>query len=247
MSLTLESPPRQLALALPPSAVPEALFARVFRRIGLRRPEPRFSVRFRPFAGVRSTIHLRDGRAEVEIADVLEDAPPLVMEALAEILLAQVFRRRPSREARECYLAHIFKPHVRERIDEARRRRGRKRLLPAQGEHYDLQEIFAKLNRRYFRGALGGLRIGWSPHRSRTVLGHYDAAHRTITISRRLDSARVPRFLVEFLAYHEMLHAHFPVERRRARRVVHTREFREAERKFPRYEEARRRLKLACP
>lgn len=247
MSAPVESAPRQLSLIPPPPPEPAALFSRVFRRIGLRRPEPRFEVRFRPFAGVRSTIHLRDGRAEVQIADVLEDAPPLVLEALAEILLAQVFGRRPSREARECYLAYIFKPHVRERIDDTRRRRGRKRLLPARGECHDLQEILARLNHRYFRGTLGDLRIGWSPHRSRTVLGHYDAAHRTITISRRLDSARIPRFLVEFLVYHEMLHAQFPVERRRARRVVHPHEFREAERRFPRYEEARRRLRLTCP
>lgn len=247
MSGTPETLPGQLSFSLPTTSDPETLFARVFRRLGLRRPEPHFRIAFRPFAGVRSSIHLRDGKAEVEISDVLSDAPPLVLEALAEILIAQVFRKRPSREARECYLAHIFKPDVRHRIDEARRARGRKHLLPAQGEHYDLEKILENLNRRYFHGELRGVRIGWSLHRSRTVLGHYDAAHRTITLSRRLDSPRVPRFLVEFLAYHEMLHARFPVERRRGRRVVHTREFREAERKFPRYEEARRRLKLACP
>jgi hypothetical protein len=247
LSGTPQTLPRQLSFSLPTTSDPETLFARVFRRLGLRRPEPHFRIAFRPFAGVRSSIHLRDGKAKVEISDVLADAPPLVLEALAEILLAQVFRKRPSREARECYLAHIFKPHVRDRIDEARRARGRKRLLPARGEHCDLEAIFAKLNRRYFRGELRGVRIGWSPHRSRTVLGHYDAAHRTISISRRLDSARAPRFLAEYLVYHEMLHARFPVERNGARRVVHTREFLEAERKFPRYEEARRRLKLSCP
>jgi len=53
-----------------------------------------------------------------------------VLEALAEILLARIFRRRPSREARECYLAYTFRPAIRSRIDAARRERGRKRLLP---------------------------------------------------------------------------------------------------------------------
>jgi hypothetical protein len=224
----------------------EAVFARVFRRLGVRRPTPEFRVEFRPFANLRSSIRLRDHRADVHLSDLLADAPPLVLEALAEILLAQVYRRRPSREARECYLAYIFRPGVRERIDEARRQRGRKRLAAARGKHYDLAEIFAELNRQFFKGELPMLRLGWSPKRSRALLGHYDAAHRTITISRLLDSPQVPRYLVEYLVYHEMLHMQFPVERDGHRRIVHSRAFREAERKFPQFELARRRLKKLC-
>jgi hypothetical protein len=53
--------------------------------------------------------------------------------------------------------------------------------------------------------------------------------------------------LVEYLMFHEMLHIRYPVEREGHRRVVHPRGFREAEKKFPRYEQARRRLLLACP
>jgi hypothetical protein len=178
----------------------------------------------------------------VHISDLLAEAPPLVLEALAEILLAQLFRRRPSREARACYLAYIFNPAVRRRIDEARRRRGRKRILSPRGRHFDLEEIFQKLNRRYFEGELRLLRLGWSAQRSRTLLGHYDSAHRTITISRVLDSPQVPRYLVEYLMFHEMLHIRYPVERDGHRRVVHSRQFREAEKKFPHYERVRHRL-----
>jgi hypothetical protein len=36
------------------------------------------------------------------------------------------------------------------------------------------------------------------------------------------------------------------VERRGHSRVVHSREFREAERRFPRYEQVRRRLRRFC-
>jgi hypothetical protein len=39
----------------------------------------------------------------------------------------------------------------------------------------------------------------------------------------------------------------FPVERNGHRRVVHSREFREAERVFPKYEEARKSLKHFHP
>lgn len=247
--------PEQLALLLattvtaPPAALdrgPEAAFARVFRRLGLARPLPALEIEYRAFAGLRSTIRLRDGEARIRISDLLSTAPPLVTEALAEILLSQVFRRRPSREARECFLAYVSAPAMRRRVDEIRRERGTKRLLPPAGSCYNLEEIFQKLNRRFFRGELSPPRLGWSRKRSRTVLGHYDAAHRTITISRWLDSPSVPRYLVEYLVFHEMLHIEFPVGRRNHRRVVHSAEFRKAEKKFPKYDLARRRLKHIC-
>jgi hypothetical protein len=221
-------------------------FERVFRHLAIRRPVPAFQVEFRAFAGLRSTIHLRGGQARVRISDVLEPAPPLVLEALAEILLAQVFRRRASREARECYMAYVFKPAVRRRIDGARRRRGFKRLLPPRGRHYDLQGIFASLNGRFFQGRLHGVRLGWTPRRSRTILGHYDSAHRTISISRWLDSPQAPPYLVEYLVFHEMLHARYPVRRQGHRRVIHSAEFRAAEKRFPKYEQAVRQLKRLC-
>jgi len=236
----------QLSLfGAPPRDLPET-FRKVFRRLGVKSLAPSFDVEFRPFAGLRSTIRLRNNHAQVCISDVLAGAPPLVLEALAEILLAQVFRRRPSREARECYLAYVFQPSMHRKIEDSRRQRGRKRLLPPDGRWHDLSAIFRRLNRRFFRGDLPLPRLGWSPNRSRTVLGHYDSAHAAITISRALDSPGVPRYLVEYLVFHEMLHMQYPVERRGHRRVLHSREFRLAEKKFPQYELARRKLKQFC-
>ena len=234
--------PEQLILPLDPEAALEAVFSRVFRRLRFRPPEPAFSVEFRPFSSLRSTIRLRYHHAEVRVADLLAEAPPIVLEALAEILLTQLYRRRASQEARACYLAYISSPAVRHRADAVRRQRGRKRLLPPRGRRYDLEEIFRKLNARYFGGQIAPARLGWSPHRSRSILGHYDSAHRSITVSRWFDSPDVPRFLVEYLVFHEMLHIRLPVERNGHRRVIHSRAFREAERLFPQYEKARRKL-----
>ena len=242
----LEARPQQIPLPLEPALALEDLFLGVFRRLGLKRAAPAFRVAYRPFANLRSSVHLRGNCAVVHISDMLENAPPIVTEALGEILLAPLFRRRPSREARECYLAYVMKPAVRHEIEEARRRRGRKRLLPAKGQHYDLEEIFARLNRRFFRGELVPLRLGWSPTRSRTVLGHYDAAHGAIIISRLLDSSKVSSHLVEYLVFHEMLHIRYPVERNGHRRVIHSRQFHEAEKEFPRLEQARREMKSIC-
>jgi hypothetical protein len=236
-------PPEQTPLPLAVSSEPVELFRRVFRRLRIAGPLPSLRVEFHPFAGLRSTIRLRKEALKVCISDVLQDAPLLVLEALAEILLCKVYRRRASLEARECYLAYVFQPAVRHRHDHARRERGTKRLLPARGRWHDLEEIFQRLNQTFFNGELSVTRLGWSLKNSRTTLGHYDAGHGMIAINRALDSPAVPAHLVEYLVFHEMLHMRFPVERNGHRRVVHSREFRKAEREFPKYEEARKSLK----
>jgi predicted metal-dependent hydrolase len=102
------------------------------------------------------------------------------------------------------------------------------------------------LNQRFFHCQIPASRLGWSHQNARRILGHYDSGHGTIMISRKLDSPAVPRYLVEYVVYHEMLHIRFPVERRGQRRVVHSREFREAEKKFPKYELACRQIKHLC-
>lgn len=236
----------QLLLPLSAPADLGEVFRRVYGRLRIKSPVASIDARFHPFAGLRSTITVRNAALKARVSDVLADASPLVLEALAEILVARVFRRRPSREARECYLAYTLRPAMRSRIDAARRERGSKRLLPAHGRHHDLQGIFDALNRQLFHGELPPSRLGWSHRDSRRILGHYDSGHRTIVISRKLDSPAVPRYLVEYVVYHEMLHIRFPVERHGQRRVIHSREFREAEKKFPQYELACRQLKHLC-
>lgn len=234
---------QQLDLPLSPPADLSEIFRRVFSRLRIKSRVVTIGARFYPFAGLRSTVSLRDGVVKARVSDVLAEASPLVLEALAEILLARIFRRRPSREARECYLAYTLRPAIRTRIDTARRERGAKRLLPPRGRHYDLEEIFQRLNQRFFGGQIASCRLGWSPGNSRRILGHYDSGHGAIIISRKLDSPAVSRCLVEYVVYHEMLHIRFPVERQGHRRVIHSREFREAEKKFPDYELACRQIK----
>ena len=228
----------------PPAAAPSEAalaetFAQVFRRLGTGRATPVFEVRFRRFTGLRSAIRLKERNViEARLSDLLEEAPPRVMDALAEILITRLLRLRTSREANERYKAWSGSSAVARRAEEIRRGRGRKRLLPPQGFYFNLVTILDELNRRFFGGRLGQLRIGWSPQRSRRALGHYDSSHHSITVTRCLDARRVPRYVVEYLVFHEMLHAQFPVERRNHRRIVHSKAFREAERRFPHYERA---------
>jgi hypothetical protein len=244
--MTLSSHPHlssQLPLPFHSSPTPEEIFARVFRRLCAGKLLPQIRVTFREWAQLRSTIRLTRAGVEVEISDTLRDASAMVLEALAEILICRLNGSRPSREARACYLSCIMSPPMRQRIDEARRARGFKLMRPAKGRCFDLRQIFDQLNREYFQGELRVRQIGWSRSPSRTILGHHDPAHETITISKSLDRPAVPRLLVEFIVFHEMLHVRYAVERNHHRRIIHSAQFRAAEKQFAHYSEAQRLLK----
>ena len=83
----------------------------------------------------------------------------------------------------------------------------------------------------------------WSRGHARNHLGHYDPAHNAIVVSRVFDHPRVPRQVVEYIVYHEMLHLKHPVRLHGGRRSVHSAEFRAEERLFPHLAEAKAFLK----
>ncbi|MCC6503662.1 MAG: hypothetical protein IT362_11085 [Deltaproteobacteria bacterium] len=120
----------------------------------------------------------------------------------------------------------------------AKPRRVKARLL---GRHHDLGSAFERINSEYFEGRIDAS-ITWSrkqPGRvRRRTLGSYCPLSRTVRINPILDNALVPVLFVDFIVYHEMLHAHVGIGDKGGRRVVHSREFREKERAFKRFEEA---------
>jgi len=79
----------------------------------------------------------------------------------------------------------------------------------------------------------------WSRDQARNSLGHYDPAHNAIVVSRVFDDRRVPRYAVEYIVYHEMLHLKHPVRLRGSRRCVHSAEFQSEEKLFPLLEQAK--------
>ena len=224
------------------------IYQRVFQLLKPRTPAPRFVVEYRPFASVNSFIRTEpaQGLVRVRLSDLLVGAPAPVQEALAYILLSKLYRKPVPEAYNRRYRLFLNRADMRKKMLLLRQIRGRKHVGAPSGHHYNLQEIFEDLNRRFFAGMLGQPRLGWSRTRSRTMLGHFDPAHNAIIISRIFDRREVPRLLVEYIVYHEMLHLRHPVEHRHARRCVHTREFKLAEREFPQLEEARKLLKTLC-
>lgn len=208
-----------------------------------RAPIPPVQVRFRRFTTLNTTIRLREGRLHVSLSDMLEGAPEPVLRAIAHILLAKLYRKPPDAAHTRRYRLFSRSEAVMRQAERIRQARGRKTILGPRGRYYDLEEVFEVLNRRFFHGLLGRPALTWSAHAARRSLGHYDAAHNTIVVSRIFDRRDTPRCAVEYLLYHEMLHLKHPVTVRAGRRCVHSRAFQEEERRFPELESARRYLR----
>ena len=194
---------------------------------------PPFHIRFRRFTSLNTTIRLREGEIHVSLSDLLEGAPEPVLQAIAHILLAKLYRKPLDALHTARYRRFTASEAVMRQTELIRQTRGRKKMLGPQGAHYNLEEIFECLNQRFFFGLLGRPELTWSSVSARRSLGHYDPAHNTIVISRVFDRHTTPRYAVEYLVYHEMLHLKYPVRVKRGRRCVHPREFQAEERLFP--------------
>jgi predicted metal-dependent hydrolase len=220
-----------------------AIFEREYRALRPRAPMPALEVKFRRFTSLNTTIRLREGRLHVRLSDLLEHAPESVHEAIAHILLAKLYRKPISAAASDRYRRYTQSEAVSKQAERIRQTRGRKRISTSKGHTWDLDEVFEQLNRRFFHGLMGRPTLTWSAHAARRMLGHYDAAHNTIVVSRVFDRPGTPRYAIEYLLYHEMLHLKHPVRVRAGRRCVHSREFQAEERLFPELELAREFLK----
>lgn len=172
----------------------------------------------------KKLLHLRVHR-------LFYDAPTPVLEALIKYAL------KKDRESGIVIkqMAHMYFSSV---VREAG-------LLEPKGNVYDLSDIFERMN-PLLPEKVEGVSIGWSNRKSRKskfrsiTLGTFDKHCHQIRINQILDEEDVPLYFIEFIVYHEMLHAICPsIIDKQGRCSVHTKEFRAFEKQFPEYEKAR--------
>jgi hypothetical protein len=118
-----------------------------------------------------------------------------------------------------------------------------KNLLVTKGEVYEIQERYKLLNRRYFDDSLH-LAITWygdtnKKRQIRVTLGQYIDTHKLVKIHRLLDNKNVPSYVLDYVIYHEMVHAVCPpyVDAKGVTRI-HTTEFKQREKCFVHYDSA---------
>lgn len=114
--------------------------------------------------------------------------------------------------------------------------------VKTQGKYCNLRDIFNFLNTRYFYGRVRAF-ITWGKkryrqHKGKRTLGSYDHSTDMIRINPFLDKKTVPRYFLEFIVYHEMIHADMHPEKDKGRRIIHTKEFKRREQLFEKYKKA---------
>lgn len=116
------------------------------------------------------------------------------------------------------------------------------------GQFFDLEILYNKLNLRYFNNTLD-LVITWfgeraPKNRTRCSLGLYYDAVKLVKVHRLLDAVSVPEYVVEYILYHEMVHAVCPayIDDQGINRM-HSPEFKKMEKRFEQYTLAQKWLR----
>ena len=213
-------------------------YEEAFKILDGSRRIPEIEVRFYPYIGINHTIRVRSAKVFVRLAELSESAPEEIHKALAFILVGKLLRKKIPQSASKTYRDFVKTQEIQAKAAANKRARGRKVITSSKGENYDLEKIFHKLNLIYFQNSVSKPTLTWSARRTYRILGHHDATHETIVISKSLDDKNVPKFVVEFVIFHEMLHVFYPTEHRNGRRYNHTARFRRDEKKFAYFEEA---------
>jgi predicted SprT family Zn-dependent metalloprotease len=170
----------------------------------------------------------------IRLHEVFREAPREVVEAVA---------LRISHGDRESMSTiQAFFDERRAGLARARQARAKATLRP-RGRWHDLDEILSDLNERYLDQRFSGM-ITWGRRagagKRRTIrLGSYLIEDRLIRIHPSLDQAFVPRYFVEWVVFHEMLHQLVPMPVKGGRRQCHSSQFRAIESSFPQQERAR--------
>lgn len=193
-------------------------------------------VSFYPYVSTKSTIRNRNGRLFVRVSDHLHDAPDAVLRGLFGILVCRLERiPEATVDAADlrAYNHWLEEGRVTQRRASSRTRRGRKHIDPI-GDHRSLLESYLRVTLAMDLHLDDAPTLSWSRTRSTRRFGHQDPDHGCIVISRALDDLTVPEFVLDFVVYHELLHiVHPPRMGSGNKRMVHPREFRAAEAKFP--------------
>jgi hypothetical protein len=219
----------------------EAMLRSAARRVGCRLPA-RVEAAFRPMADAYFRTNVRPGALRVVLNDAFERAPRAALEGLCESVVVKSSGKGSGREVGAAFWEWAESPEVRDLMEGNYLARQRSFVPRPGGAVYDLGELFDEVNAEFFGGSLERPVLAWSTRPLTHRWGYYSDMVRprgVLVINRLLDDAQVPRFVLRGTMYHEMLHMVHEPHRSNGRRVVHTREFNEADAHFPEHGQLR--------
>ena len=198
---------------------------------------------FHPYAELKHSWRRRPEGAHFRVSDYLDGSPEEVLSSLAWYLLPKASRRECPPGRADAYLAHSRSREMWQPKKELYLSRARSLSLCAKGVARDLSIVFDYVNSCYFAGRFGSPLLAWASESASRRLGFYFEPLDLMAVNKVLDSPSVPRYVLEFVMYHELLHCALSPRSTPSRRIYHTSEFRERERAFSMYEDAERWLR----
>ncbi len=115
-------------------------------------------------------------------------------------------------------------------------------LTPKTRTDLALQASFQRVNQlfgQFFDQQLEQPNLQWGEAAFRK-LAHYNFHDDSVTVSSLFKEATLE--VLDYLMYHELLHKFYKFEHRNGRSAYHTREFKEAERRYPGYREVEKQI-----
>ena len=138
---------------------------------------------------------------------------------------------------------YTVSPRTRRRIAEAARHaRAPRHSGPARRDLRSGAHVHAAQPSSISAGVCIVRRLGWSARTWRAQFGCFDPALDQIVMNRWLDRPVVPRYAVEYVLFHEMLHVKHPLRAARCGIEAHSLKFRKEEKRYVNYERARKFL-----
>lgn len=124
-------------------------------------------------------------------------------------------------------------------------------LLNPTGKVYNLIQISEKvlldyvyLFKSYFQEY--PVKIGWTTKSTYRRMAYYQPKSHIIAVSKSLDTEEVPLYVIEYLLFHEFLHAFLGHKKSHGKRQVHHSEFHKYEKNFVELERANQFLSHYC-
>lgn len=198
---------------------------------------------FYPYSNIKLTVNPRKGKVLIRMADILSTAPKDVIISAANIIISRYMNIKCGDDYRALYREYIYSEDIRIKVRGIRRARARRRSFNPKGNFFDLEECFNNINSKYFNGSLKMPTLTWSNKRTKSSVGHYDMDLDVLVISKKLDTKKTPKYVVEFVVYHELLHQLYPGRYISGQWQVHTPEFKRSEKLFEKFDLANNWLK----
>jgi len=136
----------------------------------------------------------------------------------------------------------IARRHLIEYAHKTMRETLKEKNFVVSGKFFNLKEIFDRLNQQYFNNLITSkITFGKRCKKERTssiVFGNYSPQLNIIRINRSLDQDFVPEYFIEYIVFHEMLHAYMHLSSKGKKSTGHSKKFKEMEKIYPDLEKA---------